>query len=72
MFAAAVRMFASRVMDKELTWILRYRLAEVQWLRLPETLDFSNFLEAFNAATTAKSAAKPASADKPAPVAASK
>ena len=42
--------------------------------RLPETLDldFSSFFEAFNAATAAKSAAKPASAGKPAPAAASK
>jgi hypothetical protein len=41
---------------------------------LPETLDldFSNFLEAFNAATIAKSAAKPVLAGKPAPAAASK
>ena len=42
--------------------------------RLPETLDldFSSFLEAFNAATAAKTSAKPASAGKPAPAAASK
>jgi hypothetical protein len=40
--------------------------------RLPETLDleFSSFLEAFNAATAAKSGAKPVPADKPAPAAA--
>lgn len=42
--------------------------------RLPETLDldFPSFLEAFNAATAAKSATKPHSVGKPAPAAAGK
>ena len=42
--------------------------------RLPETLDiyFSSFLEAFNAAATAKSVAKPTPGSKSAPAAASK
>ncbi|MGA7411261.1 MAG: hypothetical protein WBW33_12295 [Bryobacteraceae bacterium] len=42
--------------------------------RLPETLDldFSSFLEAFNAATTVKSAAKPVLAGNPLRAAASK
>lgn len=43
-------------------------------VEMPETLDieFPSFLEAFNAATAAKSATKPQAVGKPAPAAAGK